>query len=112
VGGIKVMALKTISYHEYMKLDFRTRVSFTGIIESPESKLYKKDGYFHREDGPARIYFDGYQEWYFKGKLHNLNGPAIIWQDGTEEYWINDEPTIKEAVEFLRDLYKMKNIKL
>ena len=31
----------------------------------------------HREDGPALLYDQGDQEWYFNGKLHRNDGPAV-----------------------------------
>lgn len=44
---------------------------------------------FHREDGPAIIYFNGTQEWYQIGKLHRINGPAIIYADGRQAWCVN-----------------------
>lgn len=32
----------------------------------------------HRDDGPARIWPDGGQDWYWRGRLHRCNGPAVV----------------------------------
>jgi hypothetical protein len=45
-----------------------------------------KDGYYHRDDGPARIATDGAQSWYQHGKLHRDDGPAQAWPNGTQ-FW-------------------------
>jgi hypothetical protein len=36
-------------------------------------------GLLHREDGPARVYKNGGEEWWVGGKLHRINGPAATW---------------------------------
>jgi hypothetical protein len=41
-----------------------------------------------------------------------LNGPARIYSDGYAEYWIYGKPTTKVAVDFLGDICKLKNIEL
>ena len=40
----------------------------------------------HRKDGPAFIWTDGAEEWYFYGKCHREDGPARIGKNGTEWY--------------------------
>ncbi len=52
---------------------------------------YTRDGKAHREDGPALIYSDGYNEWYFDGQLHREDGPAVEYANGTKEWWLNGE---------------------
>ena len=39
-------------------------------------------GQYHRTDGPAIEYANGYKWWYIKGQLHRTDGPAIEWADG------------------------------
>jgi hypothetical protein len=105
--------METITIIEYNNLSTKEQKNFTGIVKWNNDNIeYFKNGKWHREDGPAMIWQSGGKSWYFKGKLHNLNGPAKIYPDGREGYFIHGEPTTKEAVEFLRDLYKLKNIKL
>jgi hypothetical protein len=105
--------MKTITNNEYYNLSYKEREKFVGIVKDHNGAIfYYKDGYFHREDGPAIIYSEKHKTWYFEGLLHNLNGPAKIWPDGREEYFIHGKPTTKEAFEFLRDLCQLKNVKI
>jgi hypothetical protein len=46
-------------------------------------------GEFHREDGPAVIYDNGYKAWWKHGKIHREDGPAIECLDGRKEYYLN-----------------------
>ena len=50
-----------------------------------------EEGKLHRDDGPAMIWADGTEEWFFNGKRHRTDGPAAIWADGTEEWWLNNK---------------------
>jgi hypothetical protein len=79
--------------------------NYTGIVLLPDgTKFWFKNGEFHREDGPAIEFPDGFQYWcqdglsrkkngpklWFKNnKLHRLNGPAVENADGTKECWID-----------------------
>jgi len=51
----------------------------------------RKDGKFHRLDGPAVEYNNGHKEWYQNGKLHRLDGPAVEYVDGRKEWWIRNK---------------------
>lgn len=43
----------------------------------------------HREDGPAIMYSDGYQEWRSYGALHRKDGPARIDPvDNTQDWYV------------------------
>jgi hypothetical protein len=46
------------------------------------------NGKYHREDGPA-IESDGGKLWYFHGILHRLDGPAVEWGNGDKEWRVN-----------------------
>lgn len=60
------------------------------INKAYKIEFWLKDGFFHRENGPA--YIQGHkQKWYYEGKLHRLDGPAIIGQDRPKEYWIHGQ---------------------
>jgi hypothetical protein len=80
--------MKTITELEFWNLSMKERDNFTGIIKwENDSISYLKNGFLHREDGPAYIDHD------------------------CREYWFNGTYIkSKEAFEFLRDLYKFKNI--
>lgn len=43
----------------------------------------------HREDGPAREWFDGDKEWWVNGRRHRLYGPAVEQFNGDNCWWIN-----------------------
>jgi len=47
------------------------------------------NGQFHREDGPAVIFPDGYQAWFRNGERHRGDGPAVSHPDGSQEWWLN-----------------------
>jgi hypothetical protein len=82
--------------------------NFTGIAKWCNGTVsYFKNGDYHREDGPAFIGDNGYQEWQIKGKYHNLSGPARVWKDGKKEYWIDGESFTKEAWE--KEIAKLNN---
>jgi hypothetical protein len=49
---------------------------------------YNAKQQLHREDGPAKIHYNGTKKWYFNGNLHRENGPAIEWGDG---YFLLDD---------------------
>jgi len=57
------------------------------VIYEDGTQMWYYMGELHREDGPAAIYCDGTQEWYYMGKRHRTDGPAVIHPDGTEEWW-------------------------
>ena len=52
-------------------------------------RLWVKDAFLHREDGPAVEDADGcYKAWYKHGKFHREDGPAII-DDGRADWVVN-----------------------
>jgi hypothetical protein len=88
------------------------------FVNESGTKVWYKDGEFHRDDGPAVLYGDGdetwysygkkhradgpavywgsVKKWYFEGKLHRLDGPAVLFKDGRGEWWIDDVNLTKE----------------
>lgn len=57
------------------------------------------DGKFHREDGPAILYFDGSEEWYIDGLLHRVDGPAVTFASG-EQYWYVRDRMYQDITKF------------
>jgi hypothetical protein len=53
------------------------------------TKRYCLNDIYHREDGPAIIYYDGEMRWYIKGILHRTDGPAIIYTSGHQSWFLN-----------------------
>ena len=43
----------------------------------------------HRTVGPAVVWPDHVNEWWFKGMRHRIDGPAVEWHGGNKEWWIN-----------------------
>jgi hypothetical protein len=104
--------LKTYTEKEFRSLPMQERKNFTGCIKWEDGSIeYFKNNLLHREDGPAWITSYNLKSWFFRGRYHNLNGPARILPDGKEEYWIHGKESTKEAIEFLRDLHRLKGIK-
>ena len=50
----------------------------------------------HGTGGPALIYPNGEQHWYFNGNSHRLDGPAIIYSNGDKQYWIHGHKLTEE----------------
>lgn len=46
-------------------------------------------GRLHREDGPAAIYPNGIEFWYYNGVQHRDGGPSTIFSNGTQSWHIN-----------------------
>jgi hypothetical protein len=72
------------------------------IIDRYNTKIYYKDGLFHREDGPAIEHANGHKAWYINGMRHREDGPAIIFSNGLERYYFYDQmlPNIKSQKEY------------
>lgn len=66
---------------DYHRDDGPAIIYFTGERE------WYQHGNLDREDGPAREHADGSEEWYREGVLHCVSGPAIRRSDGSEEWW-------------------------
>ncbi len=60
-------------------------------IEPNSEQRWHQHGRLHRDDGPAVIWFGGFQEWYQHGKLHRDGEPAVIWPDGTLRWYQHGE---------------------
>lgn len=55
------------------------------------STEYKVDNKYHREDGPAVEWANGYKVWFLNGKKHRVGGPAFESPEGRKEWWLNDK---------------------
>lgn len=59
-------------------------------IDNKGNKIwYNKNGKLHRKGGPAIIWADGDEEWWFDDKLHRVDGPAVKLIDGHESWCKN-----------------------
>ncbi len=62
---------------------------------STGAECWRKEGYIHREDGPAIIHDNGSMSWFKSGMRHREDGPAIVW---------NTPTTKKEQCYYLYDI--------
>ena len=60
-------------------------------------------GKLHREDGPAFIRPNVTREWYKDGKVHRIDGPAIIMDDGRSFWHINGYRVDKKIHKWAKD---------
>jgi hypothetical protein len=61
-------------------------------IDELGSKIWKKNGLIHRDDGPAVITVNGTEQWYQKNKLHREGGePAVTYPDGNQGWYQHGE---------------------
>ena len=52
-------------------------------------------------------YPDGYKEWRFNGQLHRTDGPARIWVDGYREWYLDDKKYTEEEfamIQFMKGI--------
>jgi hypothetical protein len=59
-------------------------------------KHWLLNGKYHREDGPAIDFINGDKCWYLNGKLHREDGPAIDFINGDKCWYLNDESLTEE----------------
>ena len=52
-------------------------------------KFWCLNGKYHREDGPAIEYANGYKAWYLNGELHREEGPAVEHTNGNKAWCLN-----------------------
>jgi hypothetical protein len=71
------------------------------IINAYGDKYWYKNDKYHREDGPAVEFVNGYKSWWINGKRHRENGPALECADGTKFWYLNNE-RIQSQEEFER----------
>jgi hypothetical protein len=59
-------------------------------IDQYGTKVWKlPNGIWHREDGPAVVYPNGFKCWYINGLRHRENGPSIENGNGIKRWYIN-----------------------
>ena len=82
---------------------------FTGVckISSNMSIRHYKNGFLHREDGPAEIYEDGDRCWHINGLKHREDGPAVEYKDGGK-YWFYKGKNYGYDDDFTNETWKEK----
>jgi hypothetical protein len=58
--------------------------------DSEGNKRWQLDGKFHREDGPAIEYADGYTSWWLYDEIHRTDGPAVEDTNGEKQWYLYD----------------------
>lgn len=69
------------------------------------SRFYYVDDKLHREDGPAKTEWVGFEPinyWYINGNLHRTDGPAIE-AKGNAEWFIHGQRHREDGPAYMRD---------
>ena len=61
-----------------------------GLSQEKTNYIYPQ--FTHRINGPAQIFFDGYERWVKNGMFHRTGGPAEFLVGGGELWWEEGEP--------------------
>lgn len=70
---------------EYMMVD--KSQGYMAWCHSKVTTTGKPQETYHRLGGPARIWTDGSEEWYIRGKCHRIDGPATTNTDNGIITW-------------------------
>ena len=65
-------------------------IEYTVKVYDNGDKFWFLNDKYHREDGPAVEWVDGYKAWYRNGKLHREDGPAVEYPNGDKEWFFDD----------------------
>jgi hypothetical protein len=79
-----------------------------GLIVSHSCNIYYLNDEFHREDGPAIEYIDGYKWYYLNNQLHREDGPAIEWGNGFKSYYLDHVRYSEE--DYWKEIKKRKSL--
>jgi hypothetical protein len=60
-------------------------------IDDCGNKIWWKNNFVHRKDGPAVEYKNGTKFWCINGKWHREDGPAGEWHCGCKQWYLNGE---------------------
>jgi hypothetical protein len=98
------------------------------VYENGNKNWYNEKGQYHREDGPAIEYANGYKVWYKGGRCHRVDGPAVEHITGDKDYYLDGvkhseeeflaKTSVKEQVsyagkvlEFEGKIYRLEEVK-
>ena len=74
-------------------------------------KEYKNElGEYHREDGPAVEWINGYKSWYINGVRHREDGPAIEYSDDGKEWYLNGKEYSEDQYQYEITKIKLKRL--
>lgn len=71
------------------RFEHKVRDIINGIPLAMNCIAFYKNGKFHRLDGAAVEWADGFKEWYVNGVRHRKGKPACLDHDGSSYWWLN-----------------------
>src|ERR1035437_4084494 len=74
-------------------------------------KVWHRNGFSHREDGPAYEGEDGTRSWHLDGLRHRADGPAIVWADGKVEYWIDGKQATRNQIVEIKSVQRLAELR-
>ena len=82
----KLFSMLNHECYEYFNVWGREyEIAFRKIIVDGYRIMYELDGIAHRSDGPAVIYHNGNEYWYFNGEFYNGMGSVVT--HNNVNYW-------------------------
>ena len=88
--GIKIVDEKgTVRWYKYADCTILHKEDGPAVVWVDGEQSWWFDGDIHRTNGPAVLYADGTKEWRQHGQVHRVDGPAIEWANGAKEWWSN-----------------------
>jgi len=70
-------------------MEIKGEITMTRIHDGYCITYRDNRGRLHRKDGPAAIYPNGVEYWYYNGVQHRVGGPSVIFSDGGESWHTN-----------------------
>ena len=77
-------------YKEWRKFGYPHREDGPAKIWPTGQKEWYQTGVRHRDDGPAIEHPDGYMAWFVCNRRHRTDGPAVITPSGRVDWWVDD----------------------
>jgi len=81
----------------------------TMTVDKDGTKIWRLNGKWHREDGPAVEYADGSKAWWLHDMRHREDGPAVEHADGYKSWYLNNS-RYEDVVAWAEALLKLKGI--
>jgi len=100
-----------------------SHITYEVRVYNDGDKVWRLNGKYHREDGPAIEFSSGDKSWYLDGERHREDGPAIEYVNGDKSWYLNGKPLTEEefnarnsscegkVVEFEGKRYQLKELK-
>ena len=89
VGFAPDGTLSPFTRHEFRKNGYFHRLDGPALLSPNEYYEFRVNGRLHRLDGPARNIHNSVLEFYMNGRLHRVDGPAYLTVAGHLQWWVN-----------------------